>query len=114
VQFSGAHLFVNASIRGSLKAEILDRDGRVLAPFSVDRCEAVTGDGTRLPVRWSAGSLATLAGQPVRLRFIFDRAQLFAFWISATEAGHSRGYLAAGGPGYSRPTDAGAIARLVQ
>jgi hypothetical protein len=106
VRFSGAHLFVNAGIRGSLKVEILDRDGRVLTPFSADRCAAVTGDGTRLPVRWGAGSLAALAGQPVRLRFILDRAQLFAFWISPSEAGHSRGYLAAGGPGYSRLTDA--------
>jgi hypothetical protein len=106
VRFSGAHLFVNAGIRGSLKVEVLDRDGRVLGPFSADRCQAVTGDGTRLPVRWNAGSLAAVAGQPVRFRFILDRAQLFAFWVSPTEAGHSRGYLAAGGPGYSRTTDA--------
>jgi hypothetical protein len=106
VQFSGGHLFINASIRGSIKAEILDRDGRVLAPFSADRCEAATGDGTRMAMRWSGGSLATMAGTPVRVRFILDRAQLFAFWVSSTEAGHSRGYLAAGGPGYSRLTDA--------
>ena len=107
VQFSGGHLFINASIRGSIKAEILDRDGRILPPFSADRCQAVTGDGTRLPLRWSEGSLAALAGSPVRVRFILDRAQLFAFWVSPTAAGHSRGYLAAGGPGYSRLTDAG-------
>jgi hypothetical protein len=48
-----------------------------------------------------------LAGQAVRLRFVLDRAELFAFWVSPSAAGHSRGYLAAGGPGYSRITDAG-------
>ena len=67
------------------------------------------GDGQRHAARAALerGSLAAFAGQPVRLRFILDRAELFAFWVSPSAAGHSRGYLAAGGPGYSRITDAG-------
>jgi hypothetical protein len=107
LRFTGSHLFVNANVRGSLKAEVLDRDGRTIAPFTADRCTAVTGNGTRLALGWASGSLASLAGQPVRLRFVLDRAELFAFWVSPSTAGHSRGYLAAGGPGYSRITDAG-------
>lgn len=114
LQFSGGHLFVNARIDGSIKVEALDRGGRVIAPFTIDRCEPVSGDGTRLAVRWNSvprprsgqGSLAALAGQPVRLRFVLDRAELFAFWVSPTASGHSRGYLAAGGPGHSRSIDA--------
>ena len=107
LRFSGAHLFVNANVRGSIKVEVLDRDGRVMAPFGAERCVAATGDGTKLAVRWQSGSLASIAGQPVRLRFILDRAELYAFWISPDQAGHSRGYLAAGGPGHSRIIDAG-------
>lgn len=107
VQFSGGHLFINASIRGSIRAEVLDRGGRVIAPFAADRCAAASGDSTRLALNWNGASLASVAGTPVRIRFILDRAQLFAFWVSPNAAGHSRGYLAAGGPGYSRLTDAG-------
>jgi hypothetical protein len=107
LRFSGGHLFVNANIRGSIKAEVLDRNGRVIAPFSVDRCVALSGNGTRLPLGWTGASLASLAGQPIRLRFVLDRAELFAFWVSPSATGHSRGYLAAGGPGYTRTTDAG-------
>ncbi|HYB95519.1 MAG TPA: hypothetical protein VEC39_11125 [Vicinamibacterales bacterium] len=103
---SGGHLFVNANIRGSLKVEVLDRAGQPLKPFTVDRCVPVTGDGTRLGVEWTGSSLATIAGQPIRLRFVLDRAHLFAFWISPSPAGHSRGYVAGGGPGYSGALDA--------
>lgn len=105
MRFSGSYLFINASIQGSVKVEVLDHDGKVIAPFTADRCESVTGDGTRLAVKWPT-PLTGIAGQPVRLRFILDRAQLFAFWVSPSLSGHSRGYLAAGGPGYSRIVDA--------
>lgn len=107
MQFSGAHLFVNAVVRGSLKAEILDRDGRVIAPFSADRCVPMRGDSTRQALHWGTAALGSLAGTPVRIRFHLDRARLFAFWVSPTALGHSRGYLAAGGPGYARPADVG-------
>lgn len=107
LRFSGSHLFVNADASGSLRVEVLDQGGRTLAPFTAARCTPVTGNGTRLPVEWSGATLASLAGQPVRLRFTLDRAQLFSFWISPSASGHSRGYLAAGGPGFARLTDAG-------
>jgi hypothetical protein len=107
LQFSGSHLFINANVRGSIKVEVLDREGHVIAPFDAARCGAVVSDGTKLAVHWQAGSLASLAGQAIRLRFILDRAELFAFWISPTTSGYSRGYVAAGGPGHSRIIDAG-------
>ena len=106
VRFSGGHLFVNASIDGSIRVEVLDVAGRAIEPFSLDRTLPVTGDATRLPVRWSGGAdLAQLAGQAVRFRFTLSRARLYAFWVSATAAGHSRGYVAAGGPGFSGVLD---------
>jgi hypothetical protein len=107
LRFSGHHLFVNANVQGSIKVEVLDRDGAVIAPFTASRCIPVIGDGTRLAVQWQSGALSSLASQPVRLRFILDRAHLYAFWVSPSPVGRSMGYLAAGGPGYSRTIDAG-------
>jgi hypothetical protein len=106
IRFSGSHLFVNADLQdGELRVEALDRAGRVLAPFTRDACVPVTGNGTRLPVRWTKGSLGELASQDVRLRFSMTKGHLYAFWLSPTEAGRSRGYVAAGGPEFQGPAD---------
>jgi hypothetical protein len=107
VVFSGSHVFVNAEVAGSLRVELLDRDGRAIAGFSADRAEPVTGDHTKAEIRWSGSpSLAALAGTAVRFKFMLDRARLFAFWVSPSARGESRGYLAGGGPGYSSTVDA--------
>ena len=112
VQFNGAHLFVNADLEGGeLRVEVLDRQGRVLAPFTRDTCIPITNGGTRLPVRWAKGSIAELAGQPVRFRFSMTRGRLYAFWVSPWPSGESRGYPAAGGPEFSGPIDVPATAR---
>ncbi len=88
IRFSGRHLFVNASIDGSIRVEVLDADGRVIEPFTLERCVPVSGDGTRLAVKWTgAPALSALAGQVVRLRFTLARARLFAFWISPSAVG---------------------------
>jgi hypothetical protein len=106
VRFSGSHLFVNADLQGGeLRAEILDRDGRVIAPFAREACAPVTGNGTRLAVTWSKGTLKDLASEVVRLRFSMTRGRLYAFWISPDATGRSRGYAAAGGPGFQGPVD---------
>jgi hypothetical protein len=106
VMFTGGHLFVNAQIDGDLRVEVLDRDGRGIDAFAAARCAPVRGDGTRLPVEWSGGArLSQLAGRAVRFRFLLNNAKLFAFWVSRSPGGESRGYVAAGGPGFARPTD---------
>lgn len=101
LRFSGRHLFVNADIQGELRVEALDKAGRPINAFSFNRCLPVTGDGTRLPVQWHGAALERLAGQDIRFRFHLSRARLFSFWVSPTPRGESRGYLAAGGPGYA-------------
>ena len=106
VRFSGTHLFVNADAAGGeLRVEVLDRGGRAIAPLTAAACVPVTDNGTRLPVRWTRGSIADVAGQDVRLRFTLTRGRLFAFWVAPSELGQSRGYVAAGGPGFKGPTD---------
>ena len=106
IRFSGAHLFVNADLgAGTLRVEVLDTAGRVIEPFSRQQCRAVGGDGTRLAVEWASGSLGQLAGQTVRFRFTMTRGRLYAFWVSPWPTGESRGYPAAGGPGFRGPID---------
>jgi hypothetical protein len=105
--FRGEHLFVNAQAAGQLRAEVLDRDGRIIEGFSLERSSVVTGDHTRARISWQGGaSLARLAGAPVRIRFALARALLFAFWVSPSPRGESRGYVAAGGPGFTTDIDA--------
>ena len=106
LRWSGAHLFVNADVEGALRVEVLDASGRVIAPFTLEGAVPVMGDGTRQAVRWQGrASLAELAGEVVRFRFTLSRARLYAFWVSPSPTGSSRGYAAAGGPGFVRSTD---------
>lgn len=106
VRFSGEHLFVNADVRGGeLRVEALDEAGIVIDPFDREACVPVSGDGTKLPVRWTSAPLGALAGRTVRLRFSLTRGRLYAFWVSPWPSGESRGYPAAGGPGFTGPTD---------
>ena len=106
VRFSGGYLFVNADARGGeLRVEVLDEAGRVIAPFTAANCRPVRDDATRAAVAWNGASLAALAGEAVRFRFVTKHARLYAFWVSRSPAGASGGYLAAGGPGFSAPVD---------
>ena len=106
--FSGAHLFVNADIRrgGELRVETLDRRGNVIAPFTRAHCIPAKANKTRMAVKWKeAGDLSALAGKPVRFRFRLRNGRLYSFWVSPGASGVSNGYVAAGGPGFSGPTD---------
>lgn len=106
VQFSGRHLFVNARVfAGDLRVEVLDADRTPIEGFSRSECLAIQGDSTKCEVRWKRTDLATLAGRPVRFRFCLASGELYAFWVSDTERGASKGYVAAGGPGFVGATD---------
>jgi hypothetical protein len=107
LRFSGRHLFVNVDApAGLLRVEVLDRDGRTMAGYSAEVCDPVRGDSTRARVTWGGRDLATLAGDTVRFRFHLSAGRLYAFWVSATPTGASRGYVAAGGPAFSGIADA--------
>ncbi len=108
VRFTGKHLFVNADLQqGQLRVEVLDRAGAVIQPFAAAQSVAVTGNGTRLAVRWNGAELGALAGRDVRFRFSMTRGRLYSFWVSPRPSGESRGYPAAGGPEFSGPIDSG-------
>ena len=107
VLFNGNHLFVNANASGGkLTAELLDADGKVLPGFARNECRPVEADGTCQQVSWRrSDDLSAFRGRPLSLRFHAVRTQLFAFWISPDKSGASHGYVAAGGPGFTGPTD---------
>jgi hypothetical protein len=107
VTFHGRQLFVNLEApHGELRVEVLDEQGRVIAPYSAENFSIVQGSSTRQRVSWrGADDLAPLVGQKVRFRFHLRRGQLYAFWVSPDARGASHGYIAAGGPEFDGPTD---------
>ncbi len=107
VRFKGKYLFVNADAdRGRLRAELLDRDGRAIEPFTLDKCSPVAWDSTIQQVKWQDGAdLSALAGKDVRLRFELTQGSLYAFWVSPDTSGASYGYVAGGGPGFTGAVD---------
>jgi hypothetical protein len=107
VRFTGRHLFVNvAAAAGELTVEALDMWGRVIPRFTKERCIVVRKDSTCQRVQWrGAPDLSALAGRPVQFRFHLANGQLYSFWTSPHPTGASRGYVAAGGPGFTGPVD---------
>jgi hypothetical protein len=107
VRFRGRNLFVNADAsRGELAVEILDEAGQVIEPFSRANCRPVKTDKTLQEVTWQgAADLSAVGGRAVRFRFHLRSGSLYAFWVSPDSSGASRGYVAAGGPGFFGSTD---------
>ena len=101
ISFSrGDRLFVNVnSAGGELRAEVILEDGTPAPGFGAGDCVAISQNATCAEVRWRGGSLAPFRGRRVQLRFIGRETELYAFWFSDA-GGHSRGYLAGGGPGH--------------
>lgn len=108
VRFTGRHLFVNANAAGGeIRVELLDEAGAPVDGFSAGACTPVRGDSTKALVSWRDGAgLDRVAGEAVRFRFHVNRARLYAFWVSAAPDGRSRGFVGAGGPGFTTPADA--------
>jgi len=114
IRFNGKHLFVNVDAdQGQFQAEILDESGNVIEPFTRSGCTPVSTDKTLVPVTWQGGDdLSALAGKTVRFRFYLKSGSLYAFWVSPAASGASHGYVAAGGPGFTGPTDTVGVAAL--
>ena len=102
VAFTGGHLFVNAECRfGTVAAEVLGEDGKPVKGFALADCRAMAGkDSTKTELTFAGGDLSALGTRGVRIRFHLKCATLYSFWVSPSERGESRGYVAAGGPDY--------------
>src|SRR5690606_36141305 len=99
VTFKGSHLFVNADCSsGELKAEVLNEDGQVIAPFSLENSEPLSVNKTCAGMNWrGVDDLSALTGRKVSFRFHLKNGKFYAFWVSPDSSGKSMGYVAAGG-----------------
>ena len=78
----------------------------MIEPFSASPLRAGAPDSTRASVTWTGGSLRrSLPVETVRFRFYLEGGRLYAFWVSPSARGESRGYVAAGGPAFGGPID---------
>ena len=81
--FLGSRLTVNAAAgKGRVAVEVLDEDSRPLPGYGREKCRLEAFDSTMQEVTWSGKSdLAALRGQPFRLRFYVQNADLYGFQI---------------------------------
>lgn len=89
VTFKGNQLLVNAEINTKdLQIEILNQQGRVIEGFERQRTQLLVHDRIRYQVFWSSDNGpqtlkdAAAKNQPVALRFILHKGNLYAFQIT--------------------------------
>ncbi|MBL9124063.1 MAG: hypothetical protein JNG90_10560 [Planctomycetaceae bacterium] len=80
--FTGRRLLLNfaTSAAGSIRVEIQSPSGEPLPGYALADAPELIGNEIERTYRWKNGEeVAALAGQPVRLRFVLQDADLFAF-----------------------------------
>lgn len=78
--FTGKTLSLNyrTTSSGSIRVELQDADGKPLAPFTAEKC-SLSGDELAAKVGWAKNSdVSSLAGKPIRIRFVLKDAELFS------------------------------------
>ena len=79
--FTGKELTLNfaTSAAGGIRVEIQDEQGRALPGYALADAVETIGNEIERAVRWRSGSdLGSLAGTPVRLRFVLKDARLYS------------------------------------
>ena len=87
IVFDGEALRINfeTSAAGSVQIEIQDAQGKPVKGFALADCPVLFGNSTDHAVEWKGeAKLADLAGRPVRLRFVLNDADLYAFRFAGT------------------------------
>jgi hypothetical protein len=81
LRFQARELTINAAATGGAVAvEILTESGQPIEGFRRDDCDLFSGDSVRAVVRWRGNAdVSRLRGEPLRLRFHLNHAQLYAF-----------------------------------
>ena len=81
IRFTGKRLFLNysSSASGGIRVEIQDVEGRPIEQFAFKNAKELYGDEIEEAYTWTDGSdVSSLAGQPVRLRFVLKDCDLAA------------------------------------
>lgn len=82
IRFKGSQLALNfsTSAAGSVRVEIQAANGQPIPGFALDECQPLFGDTIERALTWKPGStLSTLAGRIVRLRFVLQDADVYAY-----------------------------------
>ena len=77
---AGSALSINARTGpgGSVRVEVLDRDGKPLGQYCGGNAAVFTGDSTNAELAWSKRAVKQLPSVPLRLRITIENADLFA------------------------------------
>lgn len=106
VRFLSENIDHVSALNGKLRVAAVDKEGQEIALFTLENCQAVSGDTTLQAVTWKGvKDLTSLHGTPVQFRFELTNGSLYSFWVSPDKSGRSDGYVAAGGPGYPGTID---------
>ena len=86
LKYGGGQLELNADAEGgSIRVEVWSEAGEPLAGFSESHCQPVRSDEIRAAVSWENGDLADLVGKTIKLRFVLEGADLYAFQFRDNE-----------------------------
>ncbi|WP_437192866.1 hypothetical protein [Planctomicrobium sp. SH527] len=80
--FSGKQFEINfsSSAAGGLQVELQDANGKPIEGFALSDCPPIYGDQLDRPVSWkNGGDVSSLAGKPVKIRFVLNDADLYSF-----------------------------------
>jgi len=80
--FQGKQLQLNfsTSAAGTVRVELQDAGGQPIPGFAEADCDEVFGDAIQRTVTWKgAPDVSSLAGKPLRLRFVLNDADVYAF-----------------------------------
>jgi hypothetical protein len=70
-----------AGEEGSLCVEILDEKGNAIPGFSAEECKILKGDEVAAEVQWENASFTSLKGRKIKLRFIMQNTEIYAFEV---------------------------------
>lgn len=100
VVFDGNYFFVNADVKGELRVELLDANGKPIPGYTKGECKPMKANSTKQLIQWkNRPDVAGLKNKQVKIKFYLTDGDLYSFWISPWKTGESRGYTSGGGPG---------------
>ena len=80
-RFKGSKLLLNyaTSAAGSIRIELQEANGQAIPGYALEQSPELYGDQVGHAFRWQKGSdLSSLAGRPVRVRFVMKDADLYS------------------------------------
>lgn len=84
ITFQGKQLKVNTKLNpgGSLKVEILDKNGKVIEGYKLSQTKPISKDQFAATIKWNSGiDLSKLKGKEIKLRFYIDGGHLYSYWF---------------------------------